>query len=228
MIAHNQVSPLENRTVGEIAAKLPGATAVFRHYAIDFCCQGDVKLGEAAARRKVAVADLEAALNALDGFSAVQPEARQTDQLITHILVRYHETHRREIGELVELARKVEAVHATHPETPRGLASLLQQLQDDLEAHMRTEEEVLFPAMLWHGEGELDRPITQMRHDHVEHGRHLQQLRSATNDFVAPEGACRSWQALYTGTAKLADDLIEHIHLENNVLFPRFQQTPAA
>lgn len=228
MTTHNHASPLQDRTVGEIAAKLPGATTVFRRYAIDFCCQGDVTLGEAAAEREIAVADLEAALTAFDGSTAVAPEARQTDELIAHILIRYHETHRREIGELVELARKVEFVHATHPETPRGLASLLQRLQDELEAHMKKEEQVLFPAMQWHAEGVLDLPITQMRHDHADHGRHLQQLRTATNDFAAPQGACRSWQALYAGTAKLADELIEHIHLENNVLFPRFQQTPAA
>lgn len=216
---------LADRTVGEIAAKLPGATAVFRKYNVDFCCHGDIALGEAARRHGIVVADLERDLRALEASGVATPQARDTGELINHILTRYHATHRRELPELIELAGKVEAVHADHPQVPGGLSDSLRQMLGELEVHMKKEELILFPAMRSHVGGGFDVPIAQMRHDHTDHGAHLERLARITGGFVPPDGACRSWQALYVGTAKLADDLVEHIHIENNVLFPRFEES---
>jgi regulator of cell morphogenesis and NO signaling len=214
---------LRDRSVGEIAAAMPGATAVFRKFNVDFCCQGDVVLTEAARQRGIDAADLEAALIALDASDLTAPKSRETEELIDHILARYHETHRRELPELLELAGKVEAVHANHPQVPRGLADTLLQMLGELEVHMKKEELILFPAMRQSAQVGLEAPIGQMRHDHDDHGELIRRLESLTDSFTLPEGACRSWQALYTGTAKLANDLMEHIHLENNVLFPRYE-----
>jgi len=130
------------------------------------------------------------------------------------------------LTELVALARKVEAVHANHPQALHGLADLLQQMRGELEVHMKKEELILFPAMRRGAGTRLDAPIARMRHDHDDHGEHLRRLKVLTNDFTPPVEACRSWQALYTGTAKLSEDLMEHVHLENYVLFPRFQEMP--
>ena len=224
MTAQTQSVSLRNRTVGELAATMPGATAVFRKHSVDFCCRGDMALGEAARQRGVDVDDVERELRALEASSAALPESWETGWLIDHILARYHETHRRELPELIELARKVEAVHIDHPQAPRGLAVLLKQMQGELEVHMKKEELILFPAMRRRSGGGLDAPIEQMRHDHADHGEHLQRMQEITGGFAQPEGACRSWQALYFGAAKLADDLREHIHLENNVLFPRYEE----
>lgn len=163
------------------------AEAVFRKFSVDFCCRGDMALGEAVRQRGIDAADLE-----------------------------------RELPELIELARKVESVHRDHPQVPRGLVRLLQQIRGDLESHMKKEQLILFPAMQRHAGNGFDAPIAQMRHDHIDHGEHLRRLEDMTGGFALPDGACRSWQALYSGAAKLRDDLIEHIHLENNVLFPRF------
>jgi regulator of cell morphogenesis and NO signaling len=93
---------------------------------------------------------------------------------------------------------------------------------------MKKEELILFPAMRRRSGGGLDAPIAKMRHDHVEHDQHLRQMENITGGFAQPEGVCRSWQALYSGSAKLADDLMQHIHLENNVLFPRYQDSYTA
>lgn len=113
------------RMVGEIAATLPGATAVFRKFKLDFCCGGDVRLGEAASRRGLDIASVEKALVRLDiEGPALMPEA--TDALVDHILNLYHEVHRRELPELIRLARKVEAVHVGRAEAPRGLADALE------------------------------------------------------------------------------------------------------
>jgi regulator of cell morphogenesis and NO signaling len=217
-------SELEHRTVGEIAAAVPGATAVFRDFKVDFCCHGDMTLAEAARLRGLDMTGLQEALQNLEASDSPAIFSLGTNELIDHILTRYHETHRRELTELVELAKTVEAVHANHPEVPRGLADLLHQMRGELEVHMKKEELILFPVMRRGPRPGVDEPIAQMRHEHDGHGEHLRRLESLTNDFHPPADACPSWQALYTGTAKFAEDLIEHIHRENNVLFPRFQK----
>lgn len=220
-------SAFSARTVGEIAATLPGATAVFRRHKLDFCCGGDVPLRDAAASRGVAIEAIEAALATLDRDGAA-PAATDTASLIAHIVARYHQTHRRELPELIRLARRVEAVHRGHPRVPAGLADALEVMSTELEEHMLKEEGVLFPLMLQGGHPMLMHPIAQMRHDHDDHGEAIRGVERITDGFALPEDACRSWQALNTGTAKLTADLMEHIHLENNVLFPRFLGTPAA
>jgi regulator of cell morphogenesis and NO signaling len=209
-----------DRQVAEIAASLPGATQVFRAHKIDFCCGGQVPLAEAAAKGGVPLPALEAELARLEG--AVSDVPQDSAALIAHILTRYHETHRRELPELVRLAAKVEARHAGHPAVPRGLQQLLQDTAEALEEHMLKEEQVLFPLMQAGGHPMIHMPIGMMRHEHDEHGGRLAQLEALTHDCVAPPEACASWQALYVGLRKLVDDVREHVHLENNVLFPRF------
>ncbi|MDP1963797.1 MAG: iron-sulfur cluster repair di-iron protein [Reyranella sp.] len=217
--------PHRDLTVGEIAAALPGATAVFRRYGLDFCCKGNVLLADSACLRGVDVAEVEAALASLDPAAVDTTMPDDTAGLIAHILSRYHEVHRHELPELIELARKVEKVHAERARMPCGLADLLQRLSGELETHMMKEEVMLFPAMAQAPPGMLAAPISCMRHEHEDHGAHLQRLEAITDRFTVPADGCRSWQVLYAGTAKLADDLMQHIHLENNILFPRFSPT---
>ena len=214
---------LNHRTIGEIAATTPGATAIFRKYKLDFCCGGDVPLAEAAERRGVNIVDLEQALTTLVNSNAPAPITQGTNELIDHILLRYHETHRRELPELIRLATRVEKVHAEHPDVPRGLAEVLKSMSAELEEHMQKEEQILFPAMKQRAAGGLNAPISMMRHEHNGHGEQLARVDALTHGATPPADACRSWQALYTGVAKLSHDVMEHIHLENNVLFPRYE-----
>lgn len=213
---------LGDLTVGAIAASLPGATAVFRRYGLDFCCKGDIPLAQSADERGVALMEVEQALAALDASCAATTVPGDTRTLIAHIRSRYHDVHRRELAELIKLARKVEKVHASHRQVPRGLAKLLARMEGELELHMVKEEMVLFPAMLEAPAAILAEPIARMRHEHDDHGAHIAELEAITARFTVPNDACGSWQALYAGALKFADDLMEHIHLENNVLFPRF------
>lgn len=148
----------------------------------------------------------------------------ETPALIAHIVERYHETHRREMPELVALARKVEKVHGTDPNAPHGLADALQAMVGELEVHMKKEELVLFPAMTRGRADAVAAPIEGMRHDHGDHEEALARIAAITHGFRLPAGACRSWKRLYEGTRKLVEDLDEHIYLENEVLFPRFEQ----
>jgi len=208
------------RTVAEIAAVLPGSTAVFRRHKLDFCCGGEARLADAAAMRRADLATVEAELAALE--MPELPAPASTPDLIALILIRYHAVHRHELTKLVRLAWRVEAVHGDNPDCPRGLAELLDAIGTELEHHMQKEEQVLFPMMIRGGAPMIGQRIAVLRHEHENHGLHLHALAALTRDATPPHGACTTWRALYAGVRKLTDDLIEHIHLENNVLFPRF------
>lgn len=226
----NPDGSFRERTVGDIAATLPGATAVFRKFRIDFCCNGDLDLAAAAQRRGVDQVELERALAALEVEAADAPAAMGSAELIDHIRTCYHEAHRRALPELIALSRKVEAVHREHPRVPAGLSDALRRMAADLEDHMGREETAVFPAMRGSAAGEFALSLAELRAEHDGQGQFVELLEAMTDNFTPPQGACRSWQALYVGTAQLVEDLMEHIHLENNVLFPRFAaagQAPA-
>lgn len=147
--------------------------------------------------------------------------------LIAHILTNFHEVHRRELPELVRLARKVEARHADHPLAPGRLVPILESLQAELLDHMRKEEDVLFPMMRMGGHPMIVHPIARMRLEHDDHGTRLEQLRLITHGYRLPEDACPTWRALYAGLNKFTADLMNHVHLENNLLFPQFARPEA-
>ena len=211
--------PVEQQAIGQIAVDLPGATAIFRRLKLDFCCGGQISLGEACERKGLDTARVVAELAGLQRDDHA-PESPDATVLIDHILTRYHAVHREQLPELVRMARRVEAVHRDHPDAPHGLAEHLEIMEVELLEHMEKEEEVLFPA-IEDGSAGLEGPITVMRDEHTGHGEHLERLAALTHDHTPPQGACNTWRALYAGTAQLTSDLINHIHLENNVLFTR-------
>jgi regulator of cell morphogenesis and NO signaling len=211
-----------SRTLADIASTLPGATALFRSEKLDFCCGGKVSLAEAMAAKHKDLGALTARLHALEAMAEQSDVPGDTNGLIDMILAHFHETHRREIPELVKLARRVEAVHADVASVPAGLADLLQHIGDELESHMQKEEQILFPMMRAGGHPMIGHPIAVMLSEHDDHGENLRRLEALTNDFTAPPEACTTWRALYVGARKLTDDVMQHIHTENNILFPRF------
>nr|WP_306268654.1 hemerythrin domain-containing protein [Pararhizobium sp. IMCC3301] len=158
----------------------------------------------------------------------MQPDLPPEDSTeLTHFIVtRYHQIHRTQLPEIVALAHKVERVHADHPDAPLGLGDLLQELIGTLEVHMMKEELILFPAIRNGGGPGIENPIAVMRADHDDHDSEVTRIRALTRDLTLPQGACRSWTALYGGLATFLADLDAHIRLENDVLFPRFE--PAA
>jgi regulator of cell morphogenesis and NO signaling len=148
--------------------------------------------------------------------------------LVDHILARYHDVHRVQLPELIRMAHRVEAVHRANPDVPAGLGNLLEEIQQELLSHMQKEEAILFPMLKSGGNPFVNQPIGMMRAEHVEHGAALEQLNALTHDATPPAGACNTWRALYAGIAQFGDDLINHIHLENNVLFPQFEAAQQA
>lgn len=146
-----------------------------------------------------------------------------TGALIDHIQTRYHDTHRRELPELIALARKVETAHATDPDTPHGLTHALEAMVVELEAHMREEEAIVFSALRTGGAGHAADAIPHLREAHEGQEAALNRIAAITHGFRLPRGACPRWQRLYAGLGKLVEDLDEHMYLENEVLFPRVE-----
>ncbi|MCC6719818.1 MAG: hemerythrin domain-containing protein [Acetobacteraceae bacterium] len=152
--------------------------------------------------------------------------ADTTGALIDLIETRYHAAHRRQLSEMIDLARQVEEVHRGDTAPPAGLTALLKHMAVVMEGHMQKEERVLFPIMRRYGQARLARPIAGLLADHDEHGALMRELETLTDGFAAPEHACDAWRALYAVGRELAEDLARHIQIENDLLFPRFV-TPA-
>ena len=212
------------QSLGSLAVQIPGATAVFRKLKLDFCCGGQQSLEKACTDKQL---DLDTVLGEIRALQTQQamPAAPSASELINHILQRYHEVHRQQLPELIRMARRVEAVHRDHPQVPRGLADHLETMEQELLEHMAKEEQILFPLLKQGGHPMVVHPIGMMRHEHVSHGMQIERLAALTQQHQPPSGACNTWQALYAGTARLTEDLIEHIHTENNLLFPAFEGT---
>jgi len=215
------------QAIGQIAVELPGATAVFRRLKLDFCCGGQLSLRQASADKGL---DLQAVMDELSTLQRPSqlPDAGTPGELIDHILTRFHDVHRQQLPELIRMAHRVEAVHRGNPDVPAGLGDALEAMQQELLTHMHKEEAILFPMLRQGGNSFVSQPIGVMRHEHNDHGAALEHLASLTHDMTPPMGACNTWRALYAGIAQLNDDLINHIHLENNVLFPQFEASSKA
>lgn len=210
-------------TLADLAVRYAGASRAFYRRGLDFCCHGQVRLDEACRERGLDAEQLVAEIR--EAHAAAPSGTLVTEaplpELIQHILDRFHTPHREEVPRLLAMARKVEQVHAEKPDCPHGLADHLAHMAEELEEHMQKEEQVLFPLLL-SGRGRMaGMPISVMEAEHRDHGKNLERLRSLAHDFVAPEEACNTWRALYLGLAELEQELMEHIHLENNALFPR-------
>lgn len=210
-----------NTPLGDLARSIPGATKVFHEHRLDFCCNGHRTLAEATERKQLdpqPVIDRLALLgthaDAYDDWS----EATAAE-LIDHLLERFHARHREQLPELVRLARRVEQVHGDRPDCPNGLADHLSTMQQALESHMLKEEQILFPMLRGGHVAMAGGPISVMRFEHDQHGEALDELIRLTDDITPPPGACNTWQALYRGLEELRQDLMQHIHLENNILF---------
>lgn len=210
--------------IGKIASEYPLATRVFARHALDFCCGGGRPLNEVCAEKGL---DSESVVKEIQkeletNVDAVRWDDAPLDKLIEHILVTYHAPLKEELPRLELMAQKVLNAHEEKdPERFNELSALVTGLRAELEQHMANEENVLFPLIL-QGDGTAAQvPIAVMETDHEKAGGVLRRLRELTNDFQAPPEACNTWRALWVGLGALEADLHQHIHLENNILFPR-------
>jgi len=211
--------------VGQLAAEHPLATRVFHRHGIDFCCDGGRKLQEACAAQGVDTGMvLEEIRKELSNTTIPEERWGQAplEDLVQHILVAYHGPLKEELPRLESMARKVLEVHGDKdPETLSEVVEVYAGLKAELSKHMVKEEQILFP-MIEQGQGAMaGGPVSVMKHEHDSAGAALRRLRELTKDYQVPPGACNTWRALWHGLAALEESLHQHIHLENNILFPR-------
>jgi regulator of cell morphogenesis and NO signaling len=226
-------------TVREVAVQIPESTRLFETLKIDYCCGGNQPLTDACEAAGVEVDNVIAMLTALSrtdttGKDTLDFQQLSPTELINHILETHHVFTKSEMDRLTALIAKVSTVHsANHPELFK-VANLFQQLCEDLRPHMFKEEQVLFPyivaleaARTNHGHhpfapfGTVNNPVRMMMMEHETAGSILHELRALTSDYKPPADACTSYETLYRVMDEFEKDLYQHIHLENNLLFPK-------
>ncbi len=221
-------------SVGNWVARHPQTSRVFESLRIDYCCGGGKSLEQACREHQLdpqqVVADLEQVINAgadeptEDWFHASLVE------LCDHIERTHHEYLRGELPRLTEMISRVVDAHGdSHPELP-DLQQVVSELRAELEPHMFKEEQILFPAIRQLAQsdarpsfafGTLANPIGVMEQEHENAGSALKKIREITRDFVIPADACNTYRAMLDGLHQLETDTHQHVHKENNILFPR-------
>jgi regulator of cell morphogenesis and NO signaling len=207
-------------TLAELAAAGPAAARVLQRHRLDFCCGGRRSLQEACAERGLDPQELLAEIASRPAAVDVRPESLAPAALVDFIIARFHEPLREELGRLEQLAQKVERVHRDKASCPVGLAAHVGEMRFSLFDHMAKEEQILFPMIRAGIGARAHMPIKMMMAEHEDHAENLRRTRALTADLVAPADACGTWRALYDGLRELELDLMRHVHLENNVLFP--------
>ena len=231
----NTLSP--ESTVGEIAARLPVSARLFENPGIDFCCGGKIALGQACQTRGLdpatVIAQIEQAA-ASTGAASADPawESAPLAGLIDHILTTHHAYMKAELPRLEAMLEKILRKHAPrHGDVLLPLAETFRPMKEELDGHLMKEEVVLFPlirtlelpaaqAPAFHC-GSVQNPIRVMVMEHDSAGDALARLRQLTSGYTPPEDACNTFRAFYFELAEMERDLHQHIHLENNILFPR-------
>jgi len=232
--------------VRDVVLELPQATRVFEKLKIDYCCGGDKPLGEACATAGVKVENLERMLAEAEqaevrGKSSLDFQKATLSELIGHILDKHHVYTREEMARLEPLIVKVIAAHGeNHPEL-RQIGEVFQTLCADLKPHMFKEEQILFPYILEMEKsalqnrpapfapfGTVNNPIHMMMMEHDTVGDLLRELRALSSNYAVPPDGCISYQTLYQALEAFEGDLHQHIHLENNLLFPRAVELEAS
>ena len=226
-------------TVREVAIELPQATRLFEKFKIDYCCGGNQPLADACASAGVDVDNVMEMLAEVTQFTS-QDEGKlefqnaSLTELIAHILDTHHVFTKSEMDRLQLLADKVLAAHGgNHPELVH-MDELFTRLCADLKPHMFKEEQILFPYIVALAEaadqnrpvpfapfGTVNNPIRMMMREHDTAGEILRELRALTSDYKVPADACISYKTLYQALENFEKDLHQHIHLENNILFPK-------
>lgn len=221
--------------VGQMVAQYPLCACVFEQYGIDYCCGGKITLEEACRRKNLNVVEIltELAKAAKKDIQKVEPDWTSTSlkELIGHIVDTYHEPLRCELRRVLPLAEKVAKVHGeNHPEMIDVL-KIFAQFKDQLEVHMQKEEIILFPSIAsmesretqqpFGCGGGIEHPIAVMMQEHEDAGEAMNAMSRLTNSYTPPPDACNTFKVLLHSLARIESEMHQHVHKENNILFPR-------
>lgn len=222
------------QTVGEFVRQKPTRARVFESLKIDYCCGGKVSLVRACVKRGVDVNEVLQAISANDEQAdlgtLVDVDSMALTELANHIEATHHAYLREELPRLDAMTEKVARVHGDKDGRLYKMRQAFVALKAELEPHMMKEERILFPIVRqleasterpeFHC-GSVANPIRQMEHEHDQAGDALAILHESTDAFTPPEWACNTYRAMLDSLARLEADMHQHIHKENNVLFPK-------
>lgn len=226
---------VQNMTIGDIVAHDLRSASVFARHGIDFCCGGRTPLETACRERGLNADAIVAELDALERQrdAANDVTTWTLDAIVDRIVTKHHAYVRAESAVIVGYLAKLVARHGPrHPELAR-LQQVMQQIVDDLARHMQKEEMILFPYIVAIADadragrslpptpfGTIRNPIRMMELEHQDAAGALATARLITGNFTVPDDGCATWRACYASIEAFERDLHEHVHLENNVLFP--------
>ncbi len=222
------------RTVGELVTERLSRSKIFEEYGIDYCCNGNIPLTQACAEKGLNADEVIERLHKADETTPPEKEADWNAASLTDLADHIERTHhvylRDVLPRLIDLMEKVREAHCKRHGELADVQRTFMALKDELEMHMMKEEQVLFPMIRAMEKGDvsatahcggLDNPIRVMEHEHEYAGNALARLRDLTGGYVPPEDACPSYRAMLDALTELEFDLHQHIHKENNILFPR-------
>ncbi|NYE05517.1 regulator of cell morphogenesis and NO signaling [Bacillus niacini] len=223
-----------NTLVRDIVNELPKTSDVFKKFRIDFCCGGNISLSEAIAANGInEEAIMEELRVVFEKYSAAETDLEvwtksDSTTIIDHVINHYHRTSEEELSLLSPYVTKVSRVHGdSHPELLK-VHELYYEFKKELLEHMAKEEAVVFPLIKQLADGTVENReeainmIVELEKEHDHAGEILRQIRSVTSDYTLPLDACGTYRLVYKRLEDLEGLTFMHVHLENNILFPRY------
>lgn len=223
------------KKIGEIVNAFPGAADIFKEYKIDYCCGGNRALKTATEEQNINDAEVLSKINSAyeeyeRGSKDKDWTKAETDEIIEQILNKHHAYLWSELPVISKLSTAILRVHgANHPGLSK-IHKLFNSLKTELEDHLVKEETIQYPAIKLYSssksEGDLKKAVTvidELEDEHTSAGNVLKELREITEDYTIPGDACGTYELTYKKLQELEADIFQHIHLENNILFPRLR-----
>ena len=227
---------LQEKTVAEMVTKNIKTAHIFKKYGIDFCCGGGISLERACEKYNVDYELLNTDLLNVDQTSsrATNYNDWQLDFLTDHIINVHHSYVEESIPLLLQYSQRVAKVHGSHYQELLEINTLVKEVAGELSAHLKKEELILFPfikkmvaakknnsALPAAHFGTVDNPIKMMETEHEDAGEFFRKISVLSNNYTPPQGACNTYRAFYAKLDEFEQDLHQHVHLENNILFPK-------
>ena len=226
----------KEKTVGKMVAEDYRKAEVFKRHGIDFCCGGAIPLSQACAEKNVDQVAIQAELDEIDNRTTPPEEdfeSWELDMLVDHIVGVHHVYVKKANPTIREFVNRVKLVHGDHKPNVSEISDHFDALADELDAHMHKEEMILFPYIKQMVQakkegskinapfGTVQNPVRMMLREHDSAGNELEIIQKLTENYTPPKGACATHTVSYGQLKEYADDLMRHIHLENNILFPK-------
>lgn len=230
------MTTLQERTVADVVTENIEAAHIFKKHGIDFCCGGGISIEKACEKAKISPSVIEAELNALSKpkNKSLDYNSWKLDFLADYIINTHHHYVDESSPLLMQYSKRVNQVHGQHYTELGKIEALVTKVVQTMAAHQKKEELILFPFIKKLAKasvedttipaghfGSVENPVRMMEEEHDEAGKIMREIAQLSNDYTPPEGACNTYRAFYQKLNEFEDDLHVHVHLENNILFPK-------